>query len=104
MHFLLRYPLSSSRSNHWQKDILTNSYIHKYVFYKKTIPLICKVTAFYLKREKIFKSKPSKICGRQPLKKLNGYAFKFLKGCIPQILLGPLANTLSQMQHWAEMG
>ena len=25
------------------------------------------------------------------------YPFKFFKGCLPQILLGPLLNTLSQM-------
>ena len=44
--------------------------------------------------DKIFKSGPSKICGRQPLKNLN-FHFRFLKGCLPQILLGPSFNTLS---------
>ena len=34
--------------------------------------------------DKVFKNGPSKICGRQPL--------KFFKGCLPQILLGPLLN------------
>ena len=45
--------------------------------------------------EKVFKSEPSKICERQPLKSLmvwlnRPYLFKFFKGCLPQILLGPL--------------
>ena len=44
--------------------------------------------------DKIFKSGPSKICGRQPLKNLK-FLFRFLKGCLPQILLGPPFNTLS---------
>ena len=26
------------------------------------------------------------------------FPFKFFKGCLPQILLGPLLNTLSQMK------
>ena len=43
------------------------------------------------KWDKVFKSGPGKICGRQPLKNLKGY--KFFKGCLPQILLGPLLNT-----------
>ena len=43
-----------------------------------------------------------KICGRQPLKKLRGYGLLkltiFFKGCLPQILLGPILNTWSQMK------
>ena len=31
------------------------------------------------------------------------YPFKFFKGCLPQILFGPLVNTLSQMKHWAKV-
>ena len=38
---------------------------------------------------KVFKNGSSKICGRQPLKKL--------KGCLPQSLLGPLLNTLTHL-------
>ena len=52
--------------------------------------------------DKVLKYRPSKICGRQPLKNLKGYGllkrtnhFKFFKGCLPQILLGPFLNTLS---------
>ena len=45
------------------------------------------------KWDKVFKNGPSKICGRQPLKN----PFKFFKGCLPQILLGPFLNTLSQI-------
>ena len=52
----------------------------------------------------MFKSEPSKICGRQPLKNLKRYgllkqtiSFKFFKGCLLQILLGPLLNTLFQI-------
>ena len=41
---------------------------------------------------KVFKNGPSKICEKQPLKNLK--RFKFLKGCLPQIFLGPLLNTL----------
>ena len=53
----------------------------------------------------------SKICGRQPLKTLKRYGlldmvclrrpypFKLFKGCPPQILLGPLLNTSSQIIH-----
>ena len=56
---------------------------------------------------KVFKSGPSKICGRQPLKNLKGYMvclsklypFKFVKGCVPQILLGPLLNTWTHISH-----
>ena len=47
--------------------------------------------------DKVFTNGPSKICGRQPLKKLKGYGpftFKFFKGCLPQILLGPFLNDL----------
>ena len=48
--------------------------------------------------DKIFKSGPSKICGRQPLKPFqNGMVF--FKGCLPQILLCPFLNTFSHMWH-----
>ena len=50
---------------------------------------------------KVFKNGPNKICGRQPLKSLKQYVlpyhFKFFKGSLPQILLGPLLNALTQM-------
>ena len=47
--------------------------------------------------DKAFKSGLSKICGRQPALG-KPYPFKFLKGCcLPQILLGPFLNTLSQL-------
>ena len=36
------------------------------------------------------KNGPSKICGRP-------YPFKFFKSCLPQILLGPFSNNLSQI-------
>ena len=46
--------------------------------------------------DKVFKTGLSKICGRQPLKNLRGYGlFKFFKGCLPHILLGPFLKTLS---------
>ena len=44
------------------------------------------------KWDKVFKNGPIKICGRQPLKNFKGY-----KGGLPQILLGPFLNTLSQI-------
>ena len=42
---------------------------------------------------KYFKSRLSKFCGRQPLKKLTN----FFKGCLPQNLLSPLLNTFSHL-------
>ena len=55
--------------------------------------------------DKVFKSGPSKICGRQPLKTWRdivclskAYPFKFLKGCLPQIFL-PLLNTLTHIKN-----
>ena len=52
--------------------------------------------------DKVFKHGPSKICGRQPFKNLNGYglliiSLQIFKGCLPQILPGPFLNTLSHM-------
>ena len=59
-----------------------------------------------MKWDKVFKNGPSKICGRQHLKNSKGYGllkrpyvFKFFKGCLHQILLGPLLNTLSQIKY-----
>ena len=48
---------------------------------------------------KVIKNGPSKICGRQPLKNLEGYDLhvNFFKDCLPQMLLGPFLNTLTQM-------
>ena len=40
---------------------------------------------------KVFKNGLSKVCGSRP------YHFKFFKGCLPQILLGPFLNTLTYM-------
>ena len=31
------------------------------------------------------------------------YHFKFFKGCLPQILLGPFLNTLSHMVHQRQL-
>ena len=42
------------------------------------------------KWDKVFKNEPSENCGRQPLKNLKGYG-------LPQFLLGPFLNTLSQI-------
>ena len=51
--------------------------------------------------DKVFKNGTIKICGRQPPKILRDmdvlsrpYPFKFFKGCLPQILLGSLLNSL----------
>ena len=46
--------------------------------------------------ETVFENGLSKICGRQPLKKLKGdlHPFKNFKGCFPQVLLGLFLNTL----------
>ena len=53
--------------------------------------------------DKVFKNGPSEICGRQPLKNIfclsRPYHFKFFKGRLPQISLGPLLNTFSEMKQ-----
>ena len=49
---------------------------------------------------KVFKNRPSQICGRQSLKSLKcPYHFNFFKGCLPQIPLGLILNTLSHLLH-----
>ena len=53
---------------------------------------------------KVFKNGPSRICGRQTLKNLNGYdlpkryhfSSNFFKGCLQQSLLDLFLNTLSR--------
>ena len=52
----------------------------------------------------VFKNGPSKNFERQPLKNLKGYGllsrpypFKFFKDCLPQTLLGPFLNILSEI-------
>ena len=57
------------------------------------------------KWDKVFKDRPSKTCGRQPLKNLMGYgvfkqtiSLQIFKGCLPQKLLGPFLNTLSHLK------
>ena len=53
---------------------------------------------------KVFKNGPSEICRRQLLKICSdmaclnrSYHFKFFKGCLSQISLGPFLNTLSHL-------
>ena len=46
---------------------------------------------------KVFKNGPSKICGRHPSKNLKLYRFKYFKGYLSQILLGPFLNSLPHM-------
>ena len=41
---------------------------------------------------KVFKNGPSKICGTQMVCLRRPYHFKYFKGCLPQILLGPFLN------------
>ena len=51
--------------------------------------------------DKVFKSGPSKICGKQPLKDLKllkrTKSLQIFKVRLPQILLGPLLNILSHL-------
>ena len=54
--------------------------------------------------DNVFWNGPSKICGRQLLTMWSGmvylnrlYYLKFFKCCLPQILLGPFRNTLSNL-------
>ena len=51
----------------------------------------------YFKWDKVFKHEPSKICGRDHISR--PYPFKFFKGRLPHILLGPFLNTLSQIGY-----
>ena len=51
--------------------------------------------------DKVFKNRPSKICGRR---RLRPYHSKFFKGCLPQILLHPFLNSLTRMIYWLHVG
>ena len=60
-----------------------------------------RVWAYFWKWDKVFKNRPSKTGGRQPLKayvllEADHTQFQFFKGCLPQILLGLFLNTLAQ--------
>ena len=63
---------------------------------------VCSPDSYYI-WDKLFKNEPSKICERQPLKDLKE-SFKFFKGCLPQILLGPFLNTLSYLTRITQSG
>ena len=63
-----------------------------------------KLWAYDDKWVKVFKNRPSKICGRQPLKTLMWYgllsqtiSLQIFKNCLPQIFYGPFMNNLTQM-------
>ena len=47
--------------------------------------------------DRAFKNEPSKICGRKPLKKLEGYGLLKQEDYLPQVLLGPFLNTFSHI-------
>ena len=47
--------------------------------------------------DKVFKSAPSGICGRQPLRNLKRFEIQIFKVCLPQISLGSFLNTLSTL-------
>ena len=71
---------------------------------KTSVPITEASVAIQLKKMrskdkwvKAFKNGSSKICGRQPLKNSKWHHFKFFKGCLPQVLLGPFLNTLTQI-------
>ena len=52
------------------------------------------------KGDKVFKGGLSKFCGKRPLKNLKQtISLQFFKGCLPQNLLSPLLNTLSQVKN-----
>ena len=48
-------------------------------------------------KDKVLKSGLSKFCGRLYPCLSRPYPFKLFKGCLPQILLAPLLNTLSHL-------
>ena len=63
---------------------------------------IARITIETIILDKVFKNGPSKICRRQPLKNFKWYGrpyhFNLFKDSLPQIVLGPFLNTLSQLQ------
>ena len=69
--------------------------VMNYIVWCKTVG-VKQISRKTVKWDNVLKDGPSKICGRQPLRNLK-WKFKFFKGCLPQILLGPLLNILSQM-------
>ena len=72
----------------------------------KTLPENLKLlVSLTVKWAKVFKNGERKICRRQLLKYLSymvclirPYHLQFCKGCLPQILLGPFLNILTQMK------
>ena len=48
---------------------------------------------------KVLKNGPSKICGRQPVCLGRAYHFKFFKFYLPQVLLSPFLNTLTDISR-----
>ena len=83
-------------------EIITMEYQYCGIF----IRFLLKVNVNKLmdKWDKVFKNGPRKICGRQPLICLcRPYPFRFFKGCLPQMLLGPFLNTLSQMMRLSKL-
>ena len=48
---------------------------------------------------KVLKNGQSKICGRQPVCLGRAYHFKFFKVYLPQVLLGPFLNTLTDISR-----
>ena len=80
-HILKR---KQSMHNLHQKDLSDKSHLHL-CFYRS-------------KWGKVFTNGSSKICGRQPLKHLEGYGlFKHLKAIFHKFFFGPFLNTLPQM-------
>ena len=76
--------------------------LFKYLRQYCSIKLFCNFLYFIW--DKVFTNGRSKICGREPLKNLKWcsllgrpYHFKFFKGFLLQILLGPFFNTLFHM-------
>ena len=90
------------------KDLQLSYKIYHKKVYLKHIMYVLAVNYFrknlHHRWNKVFKNGPTKIFGRQRLKNLKDmvclswpYPFKFCKGCLPQILLGPFLNTWSEM-------
>ena len=65
---------------------------------------VCEANTNQILTKGYYLVRPSKICERQPLKNLKvclnrSYPFKFFEGCLPQVLLGPFLNTLSNIKR-----
>ena len=84
------------------RDCLSSWDISQYVYWNCLLTRLWRHNTWTWKLRRkgiwveVFKNGPSKICRRQPYH-LSQYHFKLFNGCLPQILLGPFWNNLTQL-------